>query len=157
MALRTRKLGDAFGVEVLGLDLSQELSPDVAAALLTLWHDHLLVLFRQQTLDPVALKRFSRIFGDLDAAPPNEQGNPGASAVAGHPDIAIVSSMVLFMILTIRGVGLDGTRESKRSDATREAEAADDTAPGAASASGTEGGPAADDGPAPLAGTQPAA
>jgi 23S rRNA pseudouridine1911/1915/1917 synthase len=38
-------------------------------------------------------------------------------AIYNVADIAIVSSMVLFMILTIRGVGLDGTRESKRTDA----------------------------------------
>ena len=33
-------------------------------------------------------------------------------AIYNVADIAIVSSMVLFMLLTIRGVGLDGTRES---------------------------------------------
>jgi signal peptidase II len=33
-------------------------------------------------------------------------------AIYNVADISIVSSMVLFMILTIRGVGLDGTRES---------------------------------------------
>jgi lipoprotein signal peptidase len=36
-------------------------------------------------------------------------------AIYNVADMAIVSSMVLFMILTIRGVGLDGTRETKRS------------------------------------------
>lgn len=41
-------------------------------------------------------------------------------AIYNIADIAIVSSMVLFMILTIRGVGLDGTREPKRSDAAAE-------------------------------------
>jgi lipoprotein signal peptidase len=38
-------------------------------------------------------------------------------AIYNVADMAIVSSMVLFMILTIRGVGLDGIREVKRSDA----------------------------------------
>lgn len=38
-------------------------------------------------------------------------------AIYNIADMAIVSSMVLFMILTIRGVGLDGTREAKRTDA----------------------------------------
>ena len=41
-------------------------------------------------------------------------------AIYNVADIAIVSSMVLFMILTIRGVGLDGTREPKRSDVVAE-------------------------------------
>jgi lipoprotein signal peptidase len=35
-------------------------------------------------------------------------------AIYNVADMAIVSSMVLFMILTIRGVGLDGTRETKQ-------------------------------------------
>jgi len=78
-------------------------------------------------------------------------------AIYNFADIAIVSSMVLFMILTIRGVGLDGTRESKRSDAAREAEAAEGAGSAAPPAGGAQAGPAPDDGPAPLAGTQPAA
>ncbi|WP_435520792.1 signal peptidase II [Agromyces larvae] len=52
-------------------------------------------------------------------------------AIYNVADIAIVSSMVLFMLLTILGVGLDGSRERRgeqRSDAA--------TADGAAGASG---------------------
>jgi lipoprotein signal peptidase len=78
-------------------------------------------------------------------------------AIYNVADIAIVSSMVLFMILTTRGVGLDGTRESKRADAAADAERADEadaTAPGAATADGADGAPAAGDGTTPLAGTQ---
>jgi lipoprotein signal peptidase len=78
-------------------------------------------------------------------------------AIYNVADIAIVSSMVLFMILTIRGVGLDGTREPKRADAAADAERADEadaTAPGAATADGADGAPAAGDGTTPLAGTQ---
>ena len=54
-------------------------------------------------------------------------------AIYNVADIAIVSSMVLFMILTIRGVGLDGSRETRRSVVEAEAEtaAAQAHAPGA--------------------------
>ena len=64
-------------------------------------------------------------------------------AIYNVADMAIVSSMVLFMILTIRGVGLDGTRETKQSaPATADVETApadglttditpDDESPGA--------------------------
>ena len=37
-------------------------------------------------------------------------------AIYNVADMAIVSSMVLFMILTIRGVGLDGSRETKQAE-----------------------------------------
>jgi lipoprotein signal peptidase len=67
-------------------------------------------------------------------------------AIYNVADIAIVSSMVLFMILTIRGVGLDGSREVKRSkddaDLVADDEAAGDTATG--------------DGAPPSTGVQPA-
>ena len=77
-------------------------------------------------------------------------------AIYNVADIAIVSSMVLFMILTIRGVGLDGIRESKRADAAANAEPAADAeapAPGAATADGADGATASGDGTTPLAGT----
>lgn len=45
-------------------------------------------------------------------------------AIYNFADIAIVSSMVLFMILTIRGVGLDGNREVKMPVPTAAPEAA---------------------------------
>ena len=44
-------------------------------------------------------------------------------AIYNVADMAIVSSMVLFMILTIRGVGLDGTREVKGDAKKAEGEA----------------------------------
>jgi lipoprotein signal peptidase len=78
-------------------------------------------------------------------------------AIYNIADIAILSSMALFMLLTIRGVGLDGTRESKRADAAADAEAeADAEAPGATTTDRPEGD-AAGDGRTPLAGTQLAA
>ena len=40
----------------------------------------------------------------------------GFPAIFNVADIAIVSSMGLFIILTIRGVKLDGTRESRKAD-----------------------------------------
>ena len=78
-------------------------------------------------------------------------------AIYNIADIAILSSMALFMLLTIRGVGLDGTRESKRADAAADAESeADAEAPGATTTDRPEGD-AAGDGRTPLAGTQLAA
>lgn len=68
-------------------------------------------------------------------------------AIYNVADMAIVSSMVLFMILTIRGVGLDGTREVKRTDAASDAESS-----GTPAVDGSGNAPAGD-GRTPLAGT----
>jgi signal peptidase II len=77
-------------------------------------------------------------------------------AIYNIADIAILSSMALFMLLTIRGVGLDGTRESKRADAAAVEPEADAEAPGATT-TGRPEGDVAGDGRTPLAGTQLAA
>lgn len=57
-------------------------------------------------------------------------------AIYNFADIAIVSSMVLFMILTIRGIGLDGNREVRATAATPAAAASDATASDAAASGG---------------------
>jgi signal peptidase II len=49
---------------------------------------------------------------------------PLLPAIFNLADVAIVSSMVLFLILTLRGVGLDGRRPAEEAEA---AEADDDT------------------------------
>jgi signal peptidase II len=51
-------------------------------------------------------------------------------AIYNVADMAIVSSMVLFMILTIRGVGLDGTRQVREPKRDEGAADAAGTAPG---------------------------
>jgi len=78
-------------------------------------------------------------------------------AIYNVADMAIVSSMVLFMILTIRGVGLDGSRESKRADAAADADrdpVSSDAGPTGPATPGAaaDGGPAA---PATGDGTTP--
>ena len=78
-------------------------------------------------------------------------------AIYNVADIAIVSSMVLFMILTIRGVGLDGIRESKRADAAAEAEPAPSAGAAGPAATDGPGAAPAGDGHPPLASSQLAA
>ncbi|MGX5697275.1 signal peptidase II [Agromyces soli] len=67
-------------------------------------------------------------------------------AIYNVADMAIVSSMALFMILTIRGIGLDGSRET-RSRSEQEAggasSVAEDSADGAASRPDADGGQSA--------------
>ena len=70
-------------------------------------------------------------------------------AIYNVADMAIVSSMVLFMLLTIRGVGLDGTRETKRTDA---AAASASASPSVTAVDGPGSAPAGD-GPVPLSRT----
>src|SRR4051812_29639538 len=49
-ASRARKIGDALGAEISGVDLAQPLAPDLFAEIRQAWLDHLVIRFRKQAL-----------------------------------------------------------------------------------------------------------
>ncbi|MCG8545009.1 MAG: TauD/TfdA family dioxygenase [Alphaproteobacteria bacterium] len=55
--------GAAVGAEVRGIDLSQPISDDVAAALRAAWLDHIVLLFRDQAMTPEQYLRAASVFG----------------------------------------------------------------------------------------------
>jgi len=82
--------GGGLGAEIRGVDLRQidEAEFDkIHRALL----DHLVLLFRGQTLRDANLVAFSRRFGDLDFAPIQETGR---RFVEGMPEIYVVSNVM---------------------------------------------------------------
>src|SRR6202142_3552020 len=79
----------ALGAEVRGVDL-KDLNEFQFPALTRAWHDHQVILVRDQTLDDRDLITFSRRFGDLDWAPIQETGR---RFVEGMPEIYIVSNV----------------------------------------------------------------
>ena len=81
--------GAALGAEVVMGDL-RRLDDDGFARVVKAWHDHAVVLFRDQTLTDRDLIAFSRRFGDLDIAPVQENGR---RFVDGMPEIYIVSNV----------------------------------------------------------------
>jgi taurine dioxygenase len=81
--------GAALGVEVVTGDL-RTLDDGSFARIVQAWHDHAVVLFRDQTLSDHDLITFSRRFGDLDIAPVQENGR---RFVDGMPEIYIVSNV----------------------------------------------------------------
>jgi taurine dioxygenase len=81
--------GTALGAEVMAGDL-RSLDDDGFARVVRAWHDHAVVLFRDQTLTDHDLIAFSRRLGDLDMAPIQENGR---RFVDGIPEIYIVSNV----------------------------------------------------------------
>lgn len=81
----------ALGAEVRGVDLSRPLDDAAFAAVRAAWHRHLVLLFRDQRLSDAQFVAFSRRFGVLDIAPPNENGR---RFVAGFPEVLVVSNVV---------------------------------------------------------------
>ncbi len=81
--------GAALGAEVRAGDL-RALDDAAFARVLQAWHDHAVLLFRDQALSDADLVAFSRRFGDLDWAPIQETGR---RFVEGMPEIYIVSNV----------------------------------------------------------------
>ena len=88
-ALDVIPTGAALGAEVRGVDL-KKLDDAAYRQLLQVWHQHSVVLVRNQALNDLDLIAFSRRFGDLDWAPIQETGR---RFVEGIPEIYIVSNV----------------------------------------------------------------
>ena len=90
MTIRVTPTGAALGAQVDGVDL-KIVDDATFAAIHRAWLDHLVLLFRNQTLDDEEMIAFSRRFGELDWAPVQETGR---RFVEGHPEIYVVSNVI---------------------------------------------------------------
>lgn len=59
-------LSSAIGAEITGVDLRRPLDPVTAAAIEEAWHEHLVILFRDQSLAAEDQERFCKYFGELE-------------------------------------------------------------------------------------------
>jgi taurine dioxygenase len=69
VVIEVRRFDTALGAEIRGVDLSRPLKPEDARAIHEAWLEHLVLLFRGQTLTDAQLIDFSRRFGDLEFPP----------------------------------------------------------------------------------------
>lgn len=90
LSLEHRPLSEALGAEVRGLDLSRPLGPAQREALFALWDEHLVLLFRDQTLTDAQLINFSRQLGELAPPGPNPYGK---TYLPDHPEINVVANV----------------------------------------------------------------
>src|SRR5262245_19818362 len=81
--------GAALAAEFRGADL-KDLDAAAFARLVEAWHEHSVLLIRDQALSDQELIAFSRRLGDLDWAPIQENGR---RFVEGMPEIYIVSNV----------------------------------------------------------------
>lgn len=63
--LSIRKLGEPLGAEITGIDLTQAIDSETFKRIENAFHEHCVVVFRNQRLTPQAHLAFSRRFGDL--------------------------------------------------------------------------------------------
>ena len=90
MPITVTPTGAALGAKVGGIDLRQIDDRDFAA-IHRAWLEHLVLLFRGQTLNDDDMIAFSRRLGELDFAPIQENGR---RFVEGHPEIYVVSNVI---------------------------------------------------------------
>jgi len=62
--LDIRPLSGALGAEILGVDLSRDLSDETMAAIRAAWLEHLVIFFRDQTLSPAEYLSLAGRFGE---------------------------------------------------------------------------------------------
>ncbi|MGA0115260.1 MAG: TauD/TfdA dioxygenase family protein [Burkholderiales bacterium] len=86
--LNIRKLGQALGAEITGLDLAQPVSDGMFEEILAAFHEHAVVVFRDQKLTPEQQIAFSRRFGDIDVNVRSRFNKPG------YPEIFVVSNII---------------------------------------------------------------
>ena len=93
--LRVKPLSEFIGAEIQGLDLSHDIDQAVFKQIREAWLKHLVLVFRGQRLSDPQLVAFSRHFGDLDFAPPNEASNAkGSARVQGMPEVTVISNVI---------------------------------------------------------------
>jgi len=63
--LTVKPLSSALGAEISGVDLRDDLSPQMIADIIAAWHRHLVIVFRNQNLSEDEQIRFARHFGAL--------------------------------------------------------------------------------------------
>ena len=71
--IEVHPLAGAIGAEILGPDLSQELSDEVVAAIRSVLIERCVVFFRDQQISDGHLARFGLRFGELAPLPPHRQ------------------------------------------------------------------------------------
>jgi len=82
-----RQLSPALGAEIMGVDLRNPISDELKQKFLDVWHQHLVILLRNQTLDEDAQVRFAETFGTP------AKNTSGRTFSAKHPSVMLVSNI----------------------------------------------------------------
>lgn len=82
-----RQRSPALGAEILGIDLRDPIDDGLKRKFLDAWHQHLVLLLRDQTLDEDAQVRFAETFGTL------AKTTSGRAFSVKHPSVMLVSNI----------------------------------------------------------------
>lgn len=88
ICIKTRKLSDTLGAEILGVDLSALIDDRSFAEIERLFDESTVVLFRNQRLSPPQQIDFARRFGELEINVMNDY------ALESAPEVLVISNIV---------------------------------------------------------------
>ncbi len=88
------KLHPAIGAEIRGVDLSRPLDADTARQIKDAWHEHAVLLFRDQNLTEDDQRRFASHFGPVAKRVPPKAGAQGAYGSPEWDDMMMISDNV---------------------------------------------------------------
>ncbi len=81
------------GAEVRGVDLGKGLDDGTFAEIRDAWHEHLVLLFRRQTIDDESLVDIGRHFGTLEQSPRSEVSGEFGGYEPSMPEVTIISNI----------------------------------------------------------------
>jgi taurine dioxygenase len=87
MALAVRKLSDAIGAEISGVDLSRPLDEGAMAEIRQAWLENVILLFRDQAISDDDQERFCRYLGDLEVV------RSAKAADSAHPSVLLITNV----------------------------------------------------------------
>jgi taurine dioxygenase len=88
-----KPLSPALGAEILGVDLRKEIPSETVAAIVTAWHQYLVIVLRGQSLSEDDQMRFARHFGVLQQRTrPAEHRNE--RSIIKHPETTMLISNI---------------------------------------------------------------
>ena len=83
---RVRPLSAALGAEIIGIDLSKDIDEHVCAQIRDAWHQHLVILLRDQELSEEDQVRFAEMFGPPAVIHTKQ-------FVRSHPAVMLISNV----------------------------------------------------------------
>ena len=87
MTITATPVHATFAAKLTGVQISKDVTPETIAQVRNLWHQHKLLIFREQEPDETDLVEFSRAFGDLEIHVRKEYLSPS------HPELLYVSNI----------------------------------------------------------------
>ncbi len=88
--MKITQLSPNIGANIDRVDLSKPLTPEVIGTIKAAWDQHLVLRFRNQSINDDGLLRFSKYFGELDPPGPNPYG---VTFLPEYPEINVISNV----------------------------------------------------------------